>query len=141
MKHSAILLLCLGLLLVAPPLSYSEVVDQNREQSNWEPWNYNSKYSSVIQENRSSFSPGSLLFSFLFSTYKTYISPADGSRCPMHPSCSTYSKEAFKTRGIFMATLLTCDRLIRCGSDLDKYEFTLINGKYRRYDPLNLKKP
>ncbi|MBF0468165.1 MAG: membrane protein insertion efficiency factor YidD [Desulfamplus sp.] len=53
----------------------------------------------------------------LFKFYKEYISPADGDRCGMSPSCSKYGQEAFARHGLLMGWIMTCDRLIRCGRD------------------------
>ncbi len=56
----------------------------------------------------------------LFRFYKQYISPADGNRCGMYPSCSSYGQEAVKKHGLFIGWIMTCDRLIRCGRDETK---------------------
>ena len=53
----------------------------------------------------------------LFRFYKQYISSADGNRCGMYPSCSSYGQEAVKKHGLFIGWIMTCDRLIRCGRD------------------------
>ncbi|MBF0377230.1 MAG: membrane protein insertion efficiency factor YidD [Desulfamplus sp.] len=53
----------------------------------------------------------------LFKFYSDYISPADGERCGMYPSCSGYAEEAVKKHGLFMGWIMSCDRLIRCGRD------------------------
>ena len=55
------------------------------------------------------------LFPIVF--YQKFISPADGDRCQMTPSCSAYSKEAFQTHGFFLGWIMTCDRLMSCGRD------------------------
>ncbi|MBF0201143.1 MAG: membrane protein insertion efficiency factor YidD [Desulfamplus sp.] len=55
--------------------------------------------------------------SLLFYFYKKYISPADGSRCSMLPSCSSYAEQVFRRHGPLMGWIMTCDRLIRCGRD------------------------
>jgi putative component of membrane protein insertase Oxa1/YidC/SpoIIIJ protein YidD len=49
--------------------------------------------------------------------YQKYASGADGARCPMFPSCSTYSLNAFHKHGAIMGWIMTCDRLMRCGRD------------------------
>ncbi|MDZ7664891.1 MAG: membrane protein insertion efficiency factor YidD [Desulfotignum sp.] len=47
--------------------------------------------------------------------YQTYISGADGNRCPMYPSCSHYAARALKKHGPVMGWIMACDRLLRCG--------------------------
>jgi putative membrane protein insertion efficiency factor len=49
--------------------------------------------------------------------FQTVISPVDGDRCVMKPSCSQYGIEAIETHGLFVGWIMTCDRLIRCGGD------------------------
>lgn len=49
--------------------------------------------------------------------FQQHVSPIDGDRCPMYPSCSQYSREAFSKHGFFMGWVMTCDRLLRCGRD------------------------
>ena len=49
--------------------------------------------------------------------YQKYASGADAARCPMVPSCSTYSVDAFHKHGAIMGWIMTCDRLMRCGRD------------------------
>lgn len=70
--------------------------------------------------------------------FNKYISGADGNRCPMYPSCSQYSVEAFKKHGLFMGWIMTCDRLVRCGRDELKLSLPIwINGEKRSNDPLS----
>lgn len=49
--------------------------------------------------------------------FQKTISKADGNRCPMYPSCSHYSSQAFERHNPIKAWILTCDRLLRCGRD------------------------
>jgi uncharacterized protein len=76
-------------------------------------------------------------FLFPIHFYRKYISGADGDRCPMHPSCSTYSLEAIKKHGPLKGWIMTCDRLIRCGRDETKLGPPVIAGeKTRTNDPV-----
>lgn len=69
--------------------------------------------------------------------YQEYISPVDGNRCPMYPSCSSYAREAFENHGLFLGWVMTCDRLIRCGRDETAISPAIISGgqKYS-FDPV-----
>jgi len=71
-----------------------------------------------------------------YSFYKQYISPVDGDRCTMYPSCSAYSKEAFIKYGFFKGFIVTCDRLTRCGNDLHLYSHCEKEGKVYAIDPI-----
>ena len=51
--------------------------------------------------------------------FRDTISPIDGSRCSMYPTCSQYSVESFKKHGVFLGWLLTCDRLLHEADEVD----------------------
>jgi len=69
--------------------------------------------------------------------FRKYISPVDGNRCPMYPSCSKYCLEAAQKHGLLMGWVMSCDRLVRCGRDELKLSPTvLVNDAKLSYDPL-----
>ena len=69
--------------------------------------------------------------------YQTYISPVDGNRCPMHPSCSAYAAEVFETHGPVMGWIMTYDRLVRCGRDETKLSpAVIVDNQEYIYDPV-----
>ena len=73
----------------------------------------------------------------LVEWYREYISPIDGSDCPMVPSCSQYSMECFEKHGFVMGWMMTCDRLFRCGRDELKLSPRIVmNGQEKCYDPV-----
>lgn len=49
--------------------------------------------------------------------FQNVISPVDGDRCNMRPSCSQYAIDAVSGHGLLMGWIMSCDRLIRCGRD------------------------
>jgi len=59
--------------------------------------------------------------SALISFYQKFISPVDGQRCQMHPSCSHYAAECLDRYGIVKGVLMGTDRIMRCGLDLRFY--------------------
>ncbi len=75
-----------------------------------------------------------------FSLYDKWISPVDGDRCRMRPSCSHYSREALTKHGVLKGMLMTLDRLQRCGYDLDSYHRYFENGVERFSDPVSANK-
>lgn len=69
--------------------------------------------------------------------YRTFISPIDGNRCPMYPSCSSYSAHAFKKHGFLKGWIMTCDRLMRCGrTETKNAEKVWVDDKPRAIDPV-----
>lgn len=87
-----------------------------------------------LQSGRSPFAwPAVALIQF----YRHQIGPAIGERCSMHPSCSTYAREAVRTQGI-LGVPMTADRLIR-ETDHVQYRINpvLIDGHERYHDPVS----
>lgn len=73
----------------------------------------------------------------LFQFYQTHISVVDGDRCAMVPSCSAYARAAFKTHGLLLGWVMTCDRLVRCGRDeIRLAPAVVINNTAYACDPL-----
>lgn len=54
------------------------------------------------------------LFILPIMLYRKLISPMFPARCKYYPSCSAYAVEAYKKHGVFMGTLLSVWRLLRC---------------------------
>jgi len=69
--------------------------------------------------------------------YQKYISPVDGQRCSMYPSCSKYAKNCAEKHGFLMGWVMGFDRLVRCGRDEVKTSSPIwINGEKYTYDPV-----
>ena len=57
--------------------------------------------------------------------------------CPMHPSCSAYAKEAIDRHGPLTGSIMSFDRLIRCGRDETEIATEIyINNRWRYHDPV-----
>lgn len=75
-------------------------------------------------------------FVSLVKGFQIAISPVDGARCRMYPTCSAYSLDAFRRHGTIKGLLLTADRLLH---ETDEHNFAPIiikQGVYRYYDPV-----
>ncbi|MCP4810649.1 MAG: membrane protein insertion efficiency factor YidD [Proteobacteria bacterium] len=53
-----------------------------------------------------------------YRIWRVAISPGDGPRCPMRPTCSSYAQQAFARDGLG-GYVLTFDRLLRDGNVAD----------------------
>lgn len=95
------------------------------------PWEKSMKNGS-LQIRETTINPLKHLVRF----YKYYISPIDGSRCPMYPSCSQYSIECFEKHGFITGWLMTCDRLFHEADEMKQTPIVLINNRYKFYDPV-----
>lgn len=115
MRHAAALVLLSALLcLVAPRLASAEAPALN-----------------------SSTAKASSAWSTPLKLFEMTISKADGDRCPMYPSCSHYSRQAFERYNPIMAWILTADRLLRCGRDETRLSKpVIVQGRIRTKDTL-----
>ncbi len=69
--------------------------------------------------------------------YQKVISPVDGDRCIMRPSCSRYAAQAVEKHGWLVGWMMACDRIQRCGRDtVDIVPKIDIDGVSHAYDPL-----
>lgn len=68
--------------------------------------------------------------------YQEYVGTTKGNPCPMSPSCSHYSLNAYRLRPPIVAFLMTVDRLNRCGHDLIHYDVIVLHDRVFRYDPV-----
>lgn len=69
--------------------------------------------------------------------FQMTVSKADRNRCPMYPSCSHYSRQAFERYNPITAWILTADRLLRCGRDETRLSKpVIIQGRTRIKDTL-----
>lgn len=70
--------------------------------------------------------------------FRAHLSGADGHRCPMTPSCSTYALQAMQRHGALKGWIMASDRLMRCGRDELKHGRS-VQTRYgvRCLDPLD----
>jgi putative membrane protein insertion efficiency factor len=69
--------------------------------------------------------------------YQKYISPVDGQRCPMYPSCSQYIRQGVKKHGLLKGWVMGFDRIVRCGRDEVKLSSPIwIKGEKHIFDPV-----
>lgn len=75
-----------------------------------------------------------LLNSLLF--FQKKISPADGDRCPMYPSCSQYALDSIKIHGFFIGTIMATARLTQERGEMKTAPKILIHNSLLFYDPV-----
>ncbi|HEY5673178.1 MAG TPA: membrane protein insertion efficiency factor YidD [Malonomonas sp.] len=68
--------------------------------------------------------------------FQKYVSPVDGPRCPMYPTCSTYSLQALHKHGALLGTFITVDRLYREVDAQKNFQPIAKWGWLRFHDPL-----
>jgi putative component of membrane protein insertase Oxa1/YidC/SpoIIIJ protein YidD len=93
------LLPLLGILIASPALA-----------APWGPWDQPVAAPASQPEAPSGMS---LAFMGLIRGYQLVLSNQDAAACPMYPSCSRFSMEAFARFGPLQGLLMTTDRFIR----------------------------
>lgn len=104
------------------------VVPAAEAQSFAAPWDGFAAPSAVAQSppRRSPLSwPGEIV-TWSLGAFQRYLSPLDGPRCTLTPTCSTYSLQAIAEHGTVVGLLLTFDRLLH---EFD--EFPLLQARSR----------
>ena len=125
MKQIGFLLTALFLGLAGPVLAQGDPMKG--------PWDNRKVRSFQTPGKEGPSNPGT----FLVSLYQNYISPIDGTDCPMYPSDSRYAIACFQKHGFLMGWLMTVDRLYRCGrNELELSPSVKVNGQPRCLDPV-----
>jgi putative membrane protein insertion efficiency factor len=73
---------------------------------------------------------------YLVKLFRDHISPIDGHRCPMYPTCSQYSIECFEKHGFFIGWLMTCDRLFHEADEMKQAPLIWVHDRYKFCDPV-----
>ncbi|MEA3361809.1 MAG: membrane protein insertion efficiency factor YidD [Thermodesulfobacteriota bacterium] len=95
----------------------------------WEPWEVSEQTQQFDSANNSALQIAVQLF-------QKYLSPVDGQRCAMYPTCSAYSLQAIRKHGSLMGVFLTVDRLYHEGDPIEQQHPINKWGYIRFYDPL-----
>lgn len=112
--------------------------------ADWEPWEFrvpqgaraHSANDSLQADEPDAVDPSRLPRTLMMRLYRSAFSPVRGTSCSMYPSCSAFAEAAIESRGVVVGFVLACDRLVRCGNDLQYYEVICENGYRRRHDPV-----
>jgi putative membrane protein insertion efficiency factor len=96
---------------------------------NWGPWEVSDKPQKTGFINNSTLQTAVKLF-------QKYISPIDGQRCVMYPTCSAYSLQAIRKHGSLIGVFMTVDRLYHEGDPIEQQHPINKWGYIRFYDPL-----
>jgi hypothetical protein len=68
--------------------------------------------------------------------FQKYISPVDGDRCSMIPTCSHYSLQAIRRHGAFLGFVMTADRIVHEYEEQRFVPAVWDGMTYRFYDPV-----
>lgn len=106
-----------------------------------DPWFFNDKgragggETAIREKQPTAEGNGGALQTFLRGFFQA-VSNVDGDRCPMTPTCSTYSLQAMARHSLILGWIMTVDRLIR-ESDEQRYcPWVLMDGSWHCLDPV-----
>ncbi len=101
--------------------------------STWGPWDRPATSPASRSEAPSGMS---LPFMGMIRGYQLILSTQDAASCPMYPSCSRFSMEAFARYGPVQGLLMTADRFIRENDDVHAhYPPVQLNNRVLFLDP------
>lgn len=66
--------------------------------------------------------------------FQKYISPVDGPRCRMYPTCSAYALQALDKHGPLVGTMMTVDRLLHESDPREHRHPVRVGDRVRFYD-------
>jgi hypothetical protein len=75
-------------------------------------------------------------FLLVLDSYRTGLSPLDGNRCFMAPTCSIYALQAFREQGPLWGFVLTADRLVHEADEQALAQSYVVQGQHHYLDPL-----
>jgi putative membrane protein insertion efficiency factor len=132
------LLLIIALVIVLSTAVYGQT---------WGPWSTSSDAPALVTEADRETSPPkrpspaeysitNTPFIWLVKLYQKHISPIDGDRCPMYPTCSQYSIQAMHKHGPFIGIVMTADRLMHEADERDFAPARKVGNRFRFIDPV-----
>ena len=68
--------------------------------------------------------------------YQRTISPINGDRCPMYPSCSTYSVQSIKKHGFVLGSIMAAARLTQERGEIKVSPIIIANDSKLFFDPV-----
>lgn len=110
----------------------------------WGPWSVSPAapvFSQPRQARPQQDAPQSRLvdvpFLGLLKFYQVFISPMDGDRCPLHPTCSQFSIQAIRRHGPAVGVVMTADRLMHEADESRLSQKVMVGSRIRGVDTLD----
>ena len=99
----------------------------------WEPPGWRMPAASEVREDAG---PAALPVRWALDLYRSTVSRVDGDRCPSHPTCTAYARQALSEHGMILGVVLTAGRLI---GEADEAAFAPrihVDGRWKTYAPV-----
>ena len=123
----------LKLLIAGIIILFSSALEAN---DSFAPWSFTHQEIKSISPKKELSIPGVILKNGIIF-FSKYISPVDGDRCNMYPTCAAYSRQAIEKHGFVFGMLLTADRLIHEANETDSAPLVRIYDRLRYLDPVS----
>ncbi len=79
-----------------------------------------------------------IVFGGYIRFFQKFISPVDGPRCQMYPTCSQYGREAVKKHGALLGFIMSADRLMRDNGGVPQHYPLIIKfNRFFYFDPVS----
>ncbi len=91
----------------------------------------------VLKKKPVTTSAPAIALKWVIAFFQSYISPMDGPRCQLYPTCSGYGKKAISRNGAVVGFWMTADRLMRDNSGVaENYRIVKVGEHYYYSDPV-----
>jgi len=132
MRNSGLIMIPTLMLIIGSPL----------HAESWGPWSASDDAPAILmQADRNTVSAekrtqteyriAATPFIWLLKVYQNFISPLDGDRCNMYPTCSQYSVQAIRKHGPVIGIIMTSDRMIHEADEQRLSPAIKIGDRYR----------
>lgn len=115
-------------------VSFCNLFAVTGEAAEFVPWNFNRPALGEALDSPRELSLAAYLMYQGSLFFSRYISPVDGDRCAMYPTCSAYSRQAIAKHGFFIGSIMTADRLIHENNEIDMAQVVEVGKSYRYSD-------
>lgn len=135
MKQVAIFVI---LLMISTGCSAGTAYSASNGNGSFAPWDFDrGKGASPHAVHHEEASPAACFLKKSIRFFITYISPIDGDRCPMYPTCSSYGMQAVERHGFIVGSIMTADRLIHESDEMTCAPMVEVVGSVRHLDTLD----
>jgi putative membrane protein insertion efficiency factor len=105
--------------------------------SHAEQWDFGKSVRASAQISSIDLEADESAFTRIIRRIQRSISAVDGDRCPLYPTCSAYSLEAFKKHGFLIGFMMTAGRLIQESDESETAPRIAVGNRIMPYDPVS----
>lgn len=122
--------------VLAVAFSILPMVAAHAADSPFLPWDHDGRQIEAAAGAAESSAGSAFLLGALY-IYRNYVSPVNGDRCPMIPTCSSYAVQAVRKHGFFLGIMMTADRLMHEPDEIRHAHPVVGGGRVGFEDPVS----